>query len=87
MKPERGADMEIVEEKAEGGRMKPEWGADMEILEPEVMVRRMLWKCLDCREGFLLPINRYPANGCPQCGSQHVLDMNATPVRRKLYSN
>lgn len=55
------------------------------VLEPELIIRRMDWKCLDCRAVFKGPCDRKPAAGCPECGSHKVIDINVTPHRKAMY--
>lgn len=55
------------------------------VLEPEIIIREMPWKCLDCRVVFPGPCDRKPKDGCPECGSQRIIDCNATPFRKGLY--
>lgn len=45
---------------------------------------QMQWRCLECNARFLGPTDRSPADGCAECGSRRVIDINVVPIVREL---
>jgi DNA-directed RNA polymerase subunit RPC12/RpoP len=58
-----------------------------EVSAPEETRSTMPWHCIDCKENFEGPRDRFPEGGCPNCGSKKIFDCNvdlnfAIPVIR-----
>lgn len=52
--------------------------------EPEVITRKMPWKCLDCHHKWMDRADGFGVvkRGCPKCGSHRMFDVNVQVLGR-----
>lgn len=49
-----------------------------QVIVPEVVIRKMPWKCLDCHNKWIdrADCKGVVERGCPKCGSHRMFDCN-----------